>query len=537
MILSYSRSKKVFCLIFVVTLFINLLNPSMIQGFSAPEDIIIKGKISNEKGEAVWNYYVTLEYYSETFGTTRTMSTSTNSYGNYSFTIDSIYADALIGKQFKITYTNYGVAGLKSERTGCFTSSENIYDLDVITYGTSIIHVIDAQGNPAPSGVPIWVSYTSPITDGTGWPWTAPADGITPHFITNNGGNVSIYMEASWMYDGIPRVDAGSLGGFRHIFPAGYKAYGGLDQSSLYDSDNVNHAVDLHYEHTGDFADVSSQAGKTVEYNFVIKPLGKVITRAIDSLTGLPLEVDYYDINTTNNFTKYFNYDDETKSYSLYAYGNDQLTMEYAIFSDPSKDYLGYQTSSDTINIIPWHTVHLDIQMIRDIAGSIKGRVVDTDGFPISDASVNLIYSQMAARVMSFSSVGNGLLRTINTDADGYFTFENVIPTGDAQGYLVQATKAGYSISYKNISVASGQEVIIEDNFIITPDIEAPYWESNAEIIITDIGRTAVIIEFPNAIDNVKTTKYELYSNGILLSDNGYITGNYRNKWFIRLVI
>ena len=196
MSLSNSKSKSIFCLILAIVFLLQIMNPIMLKGYSAAADIVVMGMVTNEKGKGVWNCDVTLEYNDDSIVTTK--ATTTNAYGNYSFTFDSIYSAELIGKSFKLIYTNYGVPGFKSERYGNFSSGENIYDLDVKEYGTSIIHVVDELGNPVPAGVPLWISYSSPTSAGSGWPWNAPSDGITPHHITDSNGNISIYMDAAW---------------------------------------------------------------------------------------------------------------------------------------------------------------------------------------------------------------------------------------------------------------------------------------------------------------------------------------------------
>jgi len=534
MSLSNSKSKSIFCLILAIVFLLQIMNPIMLKGYSAAADIVVMGMVTNEKGKGVWNCDVTLEYNDDSIVTTK--ATTTNAYGNYSFTFDSIYSAELIGKSFKLIYTNYGVPGFKSERYGNFSSGENIYDLDVKEYGTSIIHVVDELGNPVPAGVPLWISYSSPTSAGSGWPWNAPSDGITPHHITDSNGNISIYMDAAWAYDGIA-----ALGGFDTAYAAGEQEYGGVNQAYMVDPDGTNHATDLRYEPAGQgesgsttVLGVSSWAGNTVEYTFKVKPLGKVSARALDSETGLPIDIEYYDAYTSSDFIKYWDNNEDTNTLSIYGYGMDQMTVVFNNPSDPSRDYLGYQSTSGSIQIIPWQTVTLDLSATKEVPGIIKGRVVDSLGQPVSDASVNLVWSQMAAFARSSTSYGNEILRTVKSDANGYFSFVSVVPTGDSQGYLVQATKPGYTIcDHYDTYVSSGEEVEISDEFVIDIDIDPPYFDSYSSIEITDFGKNAVIIQFPNAVDNTAVTKYEVYSDGVLFLDTGYETGSYENNWYI----
>ena len=90
----------------------------------------------------------------------------------------------------------------------------------------------------------------------------------------------------------------------------------------------------------------------------------------------------------------------------------------------------------DIIVIVRYQPPHL---------GNITGRILDEDSKPVADAQVNL--------------EGDKLFRTMRSDADGKFFFEEV-PEGN---YLVRITKAGFKQKLVSVNVLLGLETPIGD--------------------------------------------------------------------------
>ena len=507
---------------------------SSVTALAGDNELTITGQILDDRGTPMVGVSVSLALTDGSGTYSIDANTTSGADGTYTIGPRTIgFGDA--GKEYRVRIPNPGVAGNESVQTGLVQSGRYSFNFTYVRYGISIIHIRDENNNPVPAGVPMWFSYVMP-NDNSQWPWTAPADGITPHHVTDADGNITLDMLAAWYYDGTPGVDAGSLGGFDYGYAAGQKAYGGIDQTNkMTDLNSVSHTPELRYELPtvetlrDEMIDISSQAGKTVEYTFHVKPLGKVLATAQDSVTKAPVAGYDWNISTQSGFSKYSSTSGDGLSFSAYGYENDTATVSVSDPSNPEYDYLGHLAGSKTVTLAKWETQNVAIDLVPVTPGNIAGIVIDTStDIGLAGATVELLWPTMEA--YRFSLMGaeseSKVLRTATTDSSGNFQFAGVVPTSGSQSYVVRVTKTGYTKNeYSGLSVASGEAVAMGE-LAIEPDLTPPYWYSYEALKAESLGRTAISLSWPIAQDDTAVTEYSLYQGSRLLANSGFNNAN-----------
>lgn len=516
--------------ILVLTLLVTLFyNPPDVM--AEDSTMTITGYIRDELGQPVIGSYVYLEYV-DPGSNAQSTYTTTNGEGKYSFEPMYINSEYLL-KEFRIRISNPGVPGEITERVDNFKYGTYPYDFTVIRYGTTVIRLHEETGATVPAGVPMWFSYVLPDYN-DGWPWNAPADGVTPHYVTGSGGNIQLRLRASWCYDGVVDVDAHSLGGFNYGYAAGQKGYGGIDQTyNMTDRNGVNHTSDLRYELTSntdlrsDMIDVSSQAGKTRELDFYIRALGKVTAAAKDANNSEPVQGAMWNYSSTSGFTKYGDYSDDGSEFSIYGYGKDTITVVASDPADPAEGRLGHQSASAEVNVTPWGVEAVSLMLQPNSPGIISGRVTNTAGQGIEGAMVRLLWPNNEEYFAFDGYDRNLLLKSTVTDSNGYYSFTGVVPTNGESGYIIQASKDGYKkdTAY-DIGLESGQTKRIDD-LVIDLDSTPPAWNTYDRLTAVSVGWSGITLQWPVPHDDTSIKEYKVYCGDTLVAESGY--KNYYN--------
>lgn len=512
----------VLSLVFFATI---ICNPAMVK--AEDSTMTVTGHILDEMGKPAYGIDVTLELGSGDNVERKQTQTDTNGY--YNFLPMYITSDNLL-EQFHIIVENPGVPGLKTTRVEYYNYGTHIYDFGIIKYGTTIVHVRDESEAPVPAGVPMWFSYVSPSSGGNDWPWSAPAGGETPHYITDGRGDITLQLDATWGYDGTIDKDANCYGGFNYGYAAGKKGYGGIDQTfNMVDRDGVDHTSNLRYELpnnpdlNGEVIDVSTQAGKTREVNFYVRPLGKVSAIAKDAVTAEPVQgVRWNYPSSLSGFTKYGGNEGDGSEFSIYGNGGDTIYFEAKDPSDPPNDHFGHQTAVGEAVVTPWGNEIITLNMQPNSPGKINGRVVDSSRNGISGAAVELLWPPYRANITQAANNGYQSLKSITTDNNGYYSFTDVVPTNQEGKYIARATKTGIGQAVsEEITLGSGGEVIMED-LVIAHDSQPPYWRPDDRLSAESIGWTGVELRWRKASDDTSVKGYRIYNGNTMLADSGY---------------
>ena len=384
--------------------------------------------------------------------------TSTVENGQYVLRDTSIYGDQIdisgLIEDYDFLYkiNNVGVSGGETECWATFTPGSSIIrDFQITTHGIVNVHIKDTNGNNAPSGVPMWFSYVGPYGyDDPNWPDNAPpSDGVSPKQVTDSSGVISMKLNASWTFDG------GSLGGFIYAYPAGYRNYGGALQTSS-----------LRYDWT-DMADVSAHAGKTVDYTIQVTPLGQIVTRLEDSVSGEVISganISYLSTDS-NDTSNQYNINKYHEGSSVYALG--PVTIRANDPDNPGNNHLGHNSAEQTASPIPWGLVPVTLNLDPHGPGVISGRVYDTSERPLVGATVELLWDDWGGE----GGLEGGHYTTIRqatTDANGSYQFMGVVSTS-GQGYVLRANKTLYRASLQGDIYVDSDETTNANNFFLSP--------------------------------------------------------------------
>ncbi len=458
--------QKIMALVLILALVSVGLVPRPAQAASQPILVTFSGQVTDDEGKPaatrIRAFLIpkgTGEMLNEPFATGTSDSETgiyvlkdAHAYGSPEIIDIAGYIDTY---DFAYIVDNVGVSGGVSEYQGYFTPNEVVKDFQITKHGTVAVHITDMDGNSAPSGVPMWFSYTRPFNnDDTAWPENAPpSDGVSPKQITDASGTISMKLDASWSYDG------GSLGGFIYAFPAGYRTYGGAYQTGA-----------LRYDWT-DMADVSAHANKTVEYSIKVKPLGQILTRLEDSITGQTVsgaDVNYTSVDPgdTSNQYNINKYQENTEDGgSVYALGPVNIEVEDP--DDPGNNHLGHYTQQQTVSPVPWGKVPVTMKLEPHEPGVISGKVYDNNNNPVAGATVELLWDE----VFGEGGVGGGIYKTIQqitSGTDGSYQFTGVVPT-PRYSYTLRASKILYSASWQGYVYVSSDEITTADDFVLSP--------------------------------------------------------------------
>lgn len=148
--------RKILSLFIVGMMLSTMLSASVTSVFAAdPDMMIITGRVTDEKGDPVALQFVDLYLYNDQ-GELRTQrNVKTDFEGRYSFEFSTTF-----NKSYRLKTSNPGVEGLYSERWGTCSPGEYTQDFTIIRYGTTVIHVLDEDGNSVPPGIPLWIPVT-----------------------------------------------------------------------------------------------------------------------------------------------------------------------------------------------------------------------------------------------------------------------------------------------------------------------------------------------------------------------------------------
>lgn len=278
--------------------------------------------------------------------------------------------------------------------------------------------------------------------------------------------------------------------------------------------------------------DASAYAGKTRDVYYRVRSLGKIGVQAKDAETGEPVPDTDWDLYTESGFWKYWEWNDDYSGISFYTYHDDIATITAEKPSDPLKNYLGYQTAETTVTSERWETKQVDLLMQRDSYGTVSGRILDSSGNDVAGATVELLWpNEFYGEYFMAGYYGKGgydsgyytTLKTVQTDEEGRYTFNNVIPAPEDEKYAVRASIENKSTGVSNgFNLASGEDVYIGDLIMgLAPDI--PVWGSSAGINAVSVGWGGVILEWPAAYVaddyNYYIDGYRVFQGGDLVAD------------------
>ncbi len=451
-------------------------------------DMVIQGTVKDEQGDRlsaeVWYYFE--DSAGKQSGGGRAYSDGSGGWTFGPITIDFYYHDP----------SSQGWKLIVKARPADKPSAEGLFQQEVVmapgttlnmdivftTHGTVNVHITDEAGNRAPAGVPFWFSYSMPDRGGADWPWNAPFDGITPEHFTDASGTITFVSDL---------LNIGTA------FPAGTRAYGGVNQTGQ-----------LRYEGPGDPVGLRLKPGQTTDVTIAVKPLGKITARANDSVTGqLVTSASFGYSSVSPGMNKYAS--SNNGELSIYAHGDLNITASSQ--GNPRLGLFGYDSASTTVTPVPWGEVTVDLQIARQQPGTILGRVIDGNENPFPGVTVELIWPEYN------SDFGEQLttIKQTTTAADGSYSFTGVIPSGNG-AYRVRASKPDYIPALdNNVTVSSGGTTTVSE-LALVGDAEPPFWYEWMGLSASP-GRTGILLQWPEAQDNVTATEYRVYQGDTLL--------------------